>query len=1154
MASPFESGVVGTYPISGNSQIDPLIWLGYKWGPSGAGQSAVVTYSFPTNTSTWSNDYATFLDNEPFNKFEAFTAAQQNAAKQALALWADVANITFQQVAETPTNVGDIRFGNSGSVTQDDFAVAWAYTPYEDNDPNVSYPENGDIWFDKKYSPNLQLTPGKEGFATMLHEIGHALGLDHPFQDEPGNPGEPVLATKFDTDQYTVMSYTAETSTAAYASTPQMLDILAIQHIYGANMTTRTGDDVYKFSATVVNKTIWDAGGDDTLDFSRVNGYVRGKLEGGETFSVFHPGTSSLVGIAYNVTIENFIGGNQGNSFEGNDADNRIIGGNGFDSLTGWGGDDHIEGRGGFDGLYGKSGNNWLDGGAGGDQLYGGDGIDTLLGGSGNDLMYGYESDDFLDGGLGNDTMYGGAGNDTYIVSAAGDEISEYSYNDTGDVVKSTVTVNLATLGQGAIEHAFLLGAAAIHVTGNDKNNQLTGNTGANKLDGGTGADTLTGGNGADTYTVDNAGDKVVETNAGASGGIDTVNSTVDYTLGANLEKLVLLAKSGDIDGSGNGLNNTITGNEGSNVLDGAGGNDTLVGGKGDDFYVVDSLKDVVTETFANKNGGGHDTVFSAVTFSLATRVNIEDLGLQGSADINGTGNALANVIAGNSGKNILDGGAGADLLGGGGGNDIYILDNLGDIVDEDGNTDSADEVRTKVAIAGSFEGVENYLYTGAKSWSFTANGLDNKVTSSGASDTLNGGDGNDTLVGNGGNDVLNGGADNDLLDGGLGNDKMAGGAGDDIYVINAAGDSIDEGVNNDFGDEVRTVFAVDLRTFANGAIERATLLGTASLNLTGNDRENVLIGNSGNNVLDGGLLGDIMIGGKGNDTYVVESSIDSVIEEANGGIDTILSTVGFDMTGHLNIENITLQGSLNANAIGYFGNNVLIGNAGNNLLDGAAGNDTMNGGAGDDHYIVDSLGDVVKETVANNLNGGHDLVESKVSFNLTAHVNIEDLYLFGPSDINGTGNALDNKIMGLAGKSSIDGAAGNDTLIGGAYDDTLIGGTGNDLLSGGGGIDRLSGGDGIDTFDYDLLGEAGDIISGFVKGVGGDILDLADLISDLGAAGVAFTGGFLDFEASGSDTLLRVDQDGNGDLFSTYLTLTNISLTEADTQNIVLA
>ena len=229
-------------------------------------------------------------------------------------------------------------------------------------------------------------------------------------------------------------------------------------------------------------------------------------------------------------------------------------------------------------------------------------------------------------------------------------------------------------LAAGLIEHAELICTGAINATGNDKDNELKGNVGANKLDGGLGADILSGGNGADTYIVDNDGDQVNEV-AGAAGGIDHVISSKGHALAANVEKLTLTG--GDIDGKGNTLNNTLIGSGGANRLDGDAGNDVMTGGGGNDIYVVNSVGDIVNEGAAS----GTDTVESSITFSLATRVNVENLTLIGTGKINGTGNAIANVIVGNSNDNILDGGANADMLKGGAGNDTYVLDNAGDIV-----------------------------------------------------------------------------------------------------------------------------------------------------------------------------------------------------------------------------------------------------------------------------------------------------------------------------------------------------------------------------------------------------------------------------------------------------------------------------------------
>jgi Ca2+-binding RTX toxin-like protein len=156
----------------------------------------------------------------------------------------------------------------------------------------------------------------------------------------------------------------------------------------------------------------------------------------------------------------------------------------------------------------------------------------------------------------------------------------------------------------------------------------------------------------------------------GVGAGTDTVNATITYTAAANVENVTLLnnAINNDIDATGNALNNTLTGNDGSNNLDGQGGNDTMFGGKGDDTYYVDSSSDVVTENA----GEGTDTVVSTVTWDLSTagNANIENLTLSGSTAINGTGNALDNVITGNDAVNVLIGGAGNDTFNGAGGND----------------------------------------------------------------------------------------------------------------------------------------------------------------------------------------------------------------------------------------------------------------------------------------------------------------------------------------------------------------------------------------------------------------------------------------------------------------------------------------------------
>src|SRR5262249_47257917 len=154
------------------------------------------------------------------------------------------------------------------------------------------------------------------------------------------------------------------------------------------------------------------------------------------------------------------------------------------------------------------------------------------------------------------------------------------------------------------------------------------------------------------------------------------VNTLINYGLGANLENLTLQGGA-DLQGFGNDLANILTGNSGNNLLDGRAGPDVMLGGTGNDTYFVDDVGDAVVED----PGEGSDAVFSSVNFALPA--NVETLVLQGVADLQGFGNALANAIFGNTGNNLIDGGVGADVMAGGAGNDSYFVDNAGDAVIE---------------------------------------------------------------------------------------------------------------------------------------------------------------------------------------------------------------------------------------------------------------------------------------------------------------------------------------------------------------------------------------------------------------------------------------------------------------------------------------
>ena len=339
-----------------------------------------------------------------------------------------------------------------------------------------------------------------------------------------------------------------------------------------------------------------------------------------------------------------------------------------------------------FENIEGSTQNDRLTGNAEANSLFGLDGNDRLSGGGGNDV---------LDGGLGSDFMLGGAGNDTYIVDAAGDRVFETttttSTDNAGgiDTVMSAVSFSLdASAGVRFVERLTLTGTANLNGTGNALANILTGNTGNNVLNGSLGNDIMLGGAGNDTYIVDAAGDRVFETTTTTStdnaGGIDTVRSAVSFNLDARdgvrfVERLTLTGTA-NLNGTGNALANVLTGNAGNNILNGGLGNDIMLGGAGNDTYIVDAAGDRVfetTTTASTENAGGIDTVRSEVSFNLDASAGVrfvERLTLTGTADLNGTGNALANILTGNTGDNALNGGLGNDILLGGAGNDTFVF------------------------------------------------------------------------------------------------------------------------------------------------------------------------------------------------------------------------------------------------------------------------------------------------------------------------------------------------------------------------------------------------------------------------------------------------------------------------------------------------
>ena len=316
-------------PVWSDQRILDQLLTGYRW------YGGTITYSFPTTTASLSG--AT----EP-RSFSRLTAAQQDKATLALQLWGDLIPPTIQK----STGATDIEFGLTGDGT----TYASTY-----------FPSGGTVWFNKNESSLTAPVIGQHGFISYIHEIGHALGLDH--MGDYNGSGNWTPSCFQDSTVDTVMSYfgpdwqkgedqvawadwTGSDGVIYAPQTPQLNDILAIQKIYGASTSTRVGNTIYGFNSNIsdttsqifdfiTNKnpiiTIYDSSGADTLDLSGWTDNETIDLRPGK-FSSGNAMTNNIA-IAYNTIIENAVGGTGDDQFTGNRANNFLDGGDGVDRV-----------------------------------------------------------------------------------------------------------------------------------------------------------------------------------------------------------------------------------------------------------------------------------------------------------------------------------------------------------------------------------------------------------------------------------------------------------------------------------------------------------------------------------------------------------------------------------------------------------------------------------------------------------------------------------------------------------------------------------------------------------------------------------------------------------------------------------------------------
>ena len=702
-----------------------------------------------------------------------------------------------------------------------------------------------------------------------------------------------------------------------------------------------------------------------------------------------------LVGGQGNDTL---FGGDGVDELQGNEGNDQLVGGSSDDKLFGqvgndtlWGGDgndilmgftgtneakqtlsagetedDILYGEGGNDNIYGGLGNDSLDGGTGndlllGDQgndtLFGGDGADELQGNEGNDQLVGGDGDDRLFGQVGNDSLWGGDGNDLLMGFTGTNEAKQ-------------------TLSAGETDDDTISGGA-----GNDI---LIGGLGADRLYGGDGRDELQGGVGSDILYGDGGDDNLFgqvgdDTLYGGEG--DDV--LMGFTASNETRQTLSAGETDDDYLYGGAGHDTLIGGVGNDYLDGGEGSDVMAGCTGDDIYIVNSVNDTIYEAA----GEGYDKVITNKNYLL--NANIEELRLVEGAAINGTGNAIDNLIIGNSSDNILDGVTGADTMIGGQGNDIYYVDNAGDVVTEFAS-EGTDIVQSSISYQlGS--NLENLLL------------LDFAKPEGGLVD---------------GESVLVYGYPkrNEL-------DYMQGDA-----VENYQGTCALTAIANlitQTGRPTSESQIINLAIQNNWAVNNPSL---PAWQLGGSNVSQQCA------ILDSyGIRNDVVMGYN-------ESGIASLVRSGRGVI--------------IGVNAGELWGDSTYNGNGSVNHAVTLTGAVYRETDG-----TLMG-----FYITDSGRGMVSD-----MTRFVDIETFRNAVNVTGGYAIYTIapVKFWQEDINGTGNELnntvvgnrgDNVLLGLAGNDFLQGADGNDTLDGGAGADTLTGGQGNDLycFARGGGQDVI--------------------------------------------------------------------------------------------------
>lgn len=357
---------------SGINRIDSLV-DSYTW-TNAPNEAFAIKYAFTTQAG--------------FQVPDALKSAYLSAAQE----WSNVANIRF---VASGSSTAQITYGQKDLSAYGQGVIGTSFQ-YGYSNGKLA---RADVVLDDRFATSASVAKGTLGYLTLIHEIGHSIGLKHPgdYNGESGHGTGVFLPTAEDTLNASVMSYNSSAIVNQASSppiTPQLYDIAAVQYMYGANTTYNSGNTTYSISGAKNAQTIWDGGGNDTINASKIA--TASTIDLNEGLNSYSKIGSSYVWAAFGANIENATGGSAGDTINGNSLHNILIGNEGNDSIFG-----NI----GNDSLFGDAGNDMLNGGVGNDFLFGGLGNDTLVGGAGSDTFY-------FTGGSGKDTVlqFEGAG------------------------------------------------------------------------------------------------------------------------------------------------------------------------------------------------------------------------------------------------------------------------------------------------------------------------------------------------------------------------------------------------------------------------------------------------------------------------------------------------------------------------------------------------------------------------------------------------------------------------------------------------------------------------------------------------------------------------------------------------------------------------